>query len=162
MTYGEMVVVTVNTRLSVFGYLFSQTQQNKYDGNMGLFDHLMALQWVHDNIQYFGGNSSRITIAGEASVSYLILNKEAQPMIDKAIIRYTTFISEYNRPYENSFHGKQPEHTFDSRKQAFLNIMLATDTSSSFLSKNASSLLKIIYNEHSVSYYYSLVGHLFN
>lgn len=45
---------------------------------MGLWDHLMALEWIYKNIEAFGGHPKLITVAGEASVSYLILNKKAQ------------------------------------------------------------------------------------
>lgn len=67
---------------------------------MGLKDQQMALEWVYDNIGNFGGDRDRITVAGGASVSYLLVNEKSSSMINRAIIRHTNFISPYNRPYE--------------------------------------------------------------
>lgn len=60
------------------GYMqFDFGNGKRIEGNMGLKDQNMALQWVYDNIGYFGGDRNRITIAGEASISYMLVNKEA-------------------------------------------------------------------------------------
>lgn len=63
--YGNVIVVTFNYRLNVFGFL--STNDDEARGNFGLWDQKMALHWVHDNIQYFGGDNNRVTIFGESA-----------------------------------------------------------------------------------------------
>jgi carboxylesterase type B len=52
------VVVTINYRLGVNG--FFSTGDSVAKGNYGLWDQIMAIRWVQDNIEYFGGNSRMI------------------------------------------------------------------------------------------------------
>lgn len=52
----NIVLVTTNYRLGPFGYLSLDTAD--YSGNMGLKDQLLALRWVNENIESFGGNLS--------------------------------------------------------------------------------------------------------
>ena len=61
-----LVVVTINYRLGPFGF-FAHDKMKGVDGNQGLKDQLMALRWVNKNIASFGGDPSRITIAGESA-----------------------------------------------------------------------------------------------
>lgn len=63
--YGNVIVVTFNYRLNVFGFL--STNDDEARGNFGLWDQKIALQWVHDNIQYFGGDDNRVTIFCESA-----------------------------------------------------------------------------------------------
>eukprot|EP01061_Rhynchopus_euleeides_P034479 TRINITY_DN582_c0_g1_i1.p1 TRINITY_DN582_c0_g1~~TRINITY_DN582_c0_g1_i1.p1 ORF type:complete len:544 (+),score=238.29 TRINITY_DN582_c0_g1_i1:78-1709(+) len=72
---GEVVVVTINYRLNVFGFLGSDSLRaaDNSTGTLGLQDQRTALQWVQNHIRAFGGDPSRVTIfgqsAGAASVS---------------------------------------------------------------------------------------------
>ena len=59
------IVITINYRLGALGFLFSV--EAGMDGNFGFLDQKLALQWIHDNIEYFGGNNSKVTIFGQSA-----------------------------------------------------------------------------------------------
>ncbi|UYV78930.1 BCHE [Cordylochernes scorpioides] len=86
---GDVVIVTINYRLGSFGFLVSETEDAP--GNMGLYDQLMALRWVHDNIEYFGGDPDKITVFGESaggiSVGALLTSKLAENLFKRAIMQ---------------------------------------------------------------------------
>ncbi|XP_033746031.1 LOW QUALITY PROTEIN: carboxylesterase 5A-like [Pecten maximus] len=63
--HGDVIVVTINYRLNIFG--FYSTDDNATLGNYGLWDQMLALRWVKDNIEDYGGDPSRITIFGESA-----------------------------------------------------------------------------------------------
>ena len=65
---GDVVVVTVNHRLTGFGYLYLGDLAAEYaqSGNAGQLDLVLALQWVRDNIAEFGGDPSRVLIFGQS------------------------------------------------------------------------------------------------
>ena len=65
--FGNVIVVTFNYRLSVWGFL--STNDKHAPGNYGLWDQHMAIKWVHDNIGKFGGDTGRVTIFGESAGS---------------------------------------------------------------------------------------------
>lgn len=58
----NVIFVSVSYRVGVFGFLTLGTKE--YSGNMGLKDLALALKWIHNNIEYFGGDSTRITVNG--------------------------------------------------------------------------------------------------
>lgn len=67
---GDVVVITVNYRLGVFGFLdVSQWLGEPYQasGNNGLLDLIQALRWVQANIACFGGDPQRVTIMGQSA-----------------------------------------------------------------------------------------------
>ena len=62
--YGEVIVITVNYRLAVWGFL--STGDNTLPGNLGIWDQHIALKWVHENIIDFGGNPDNVAIFGHS------------------------------------------------------------------------------------------------
>jgi para-nitrobenzyl esterase len=88
-----VVLVTVNYRLGVFGFLahpeLTRESGRQASGNYGLMDQIAALRWVKDNIAAFGGDPSNVTIFGESagslSVSALMASPAAAGLFHKAI-----------------------------------------------------------------------------
>jgi para-nitrobenzyl esterase len=81
-THG-VVLVTINYRLGVFGFLNSTDLLKEGDGhagNYGLMDMVAALQWVRANIAKFGGNAGNVTIFGESAGSFAVSTLMASPM----------------------------------------------------------------------------------
>lgn len=83
------IVVSCNYRLNVYGFLNLHDFSNRFDSNIGVRDQLQALQFVHEIIPAFGGDTSNIVImgqsAGAASVINLMALEQAQPLFAKAI-----------------------------------------------------------------------------
>ena len=52
---GKVVFVSVNHRLGVFGFFQARLPETMYPRNVGLFDLVAAIEWIRDNIRYFGG-----------------------------------------------------------------------------------------------------------
>lgn len=79
-----VVAVTVNYRLGVFGFLASpeaaRESPNGTTGNYGLLDQVAALRWVRDNIAQFGGDPSKVTIAGNSAGSVSVSAHMASPL----------------------------------------------------------------------------------
>ncbi len=91
---GDVVVVTVNHRLNVFGFLYlGRIGGAEYaeSGNAGMLDLVAALRWVHDNIAAFGGDPANVTIFGQsgggAKVSMLMAMPQARGLFHKAIVQ---------------------------------------------------------------------------
>ena len=64
-----IIYVTFQYRLGVWGfYDFREYPEGKkYDSNCGISDHIVAMEWIHENIKEFGGDPDRITISGESA-----------------------------------------------------------------------------------------------
>ncbi|CDO70485.1 hypothetical protein BN946_scf184569.g28 [Trametes cinnabarina] len=109
---GDVVVVTINYRLSTLGFL--ALDDGKTNGNFGIADQIIALEWVREHIAAFGGDKDRITIfgqsAGAASVRALMGSPKAigkyaaaVPMSNLAGANYaTTYSLYYTIPQEVS------------------------------------------------------------
>jgi len=96
-----VVVVSINYRLGVLGYLahpeLSAESPDRVSGNYGLLDQVAALKWVQANIGAFGGDPANVTIAGESagalSVMYLMASPLARGLFSKAIAQSAYMIS---------------------------------------------------------------------
>jgi para-nitrobenzyl esterase len=91
---GDVVVVTINYRLGIFGFLhLGEIGGEEYatTGNCGIQDQVAALQWVQDNIAAFGGDPNNVTIFGESagamSIGVLLGLPSAQGLFHKAILQ---------------------------------------------------------------------------
>lgn len=90
--HGDVVVVTINYRLGLFGFANLKEATGgriPATGNEGLLDQAKALSWVQDNIELFGGDPANVTILGESaggmSVGALLALPEARGLFHKAI-----------------------------------------------------------------------------
>jgi para-nitrobenzyl esterase len=90
--HHDVVVVTVNHRLGVLGYLHDPDARAGWadSGIAGLLDLRLALEWVRDNIASFGGDPSNVTIAGHsggsAKVACLMALPSARGLFRRSII----------------------------------------------------------------------------
>ncbi len=72
---GDVVVVSINYRLGAFGYLYIPGVTS----NVGQLDQILALEWVRDNIEFFGGDASNVTIFGGSAGGYAVVALSAMP-----------------------------------------------------------------------------------
>jgi para-nitrobenzyl esterase len=83
---GDVVVVTVNHRLNLFGYLYLPGFPDS--GNAGMLDLVLALRWVRDNIAAFGGDPACVTLLGQsgggAKIATLMAVREASGLFHRA------------------------------------------------------------------------------
>lgn len=104
---GAVVVVTINYRLNIFGFMnFRNVDANyKSSGYLGLTDQVAALQWVHENIEAFGGDPDNVTIFGESagagSVMLQMVNPAAKGLFHKAIAQ-SGHLAFHHKPEQSS------------------------------------------------------------
>ena len=88
---GDLVVVSINHRLNVLGFLdlSAYGEEFRYSGNLGVMDIVAALEWVRDNIANFGGDPDNVTLFGQsgggAKILTLLATPKAQGLFHKAI-----------------------------------------------------------------------------
>ena len=78
---GDIVFVSVNHRLNVFGFsdLSAAGPEYAQSGNVGVLDLVAALQWVHNNIENFGGDPGNVTIMGQSGGGAKVCDVMAMP-----------------------------------------------------------------------------------
>ena len=95
----DVVVVSINHRLNILGFLDLSTcgKKYQYSGNVGMLDAVQALEWVRDNIGKFGGDPNNVTIFGESGgggkVGTLMCMPKAKGLFHKAIIMSGTILN---------------------------------------------------------------------
>ncbi|MDZ4373804.1 MAG: carboxylesterase family protein [Phenylobacterium sp.] len=94
----DVVVVTINHRLNIFGYMYLGHLDPAFaaSGNNAQLDMMLALQWVRDNIAEFGGDPGNVTLFGQSGgankISTLMAMPRAKGLFHKAIIQSGNFV----------------------------------------------------------------------
>ncbi|KAF9541669.1 alpha/beta-hydrolase, partial [Agrocybe pediades] len=107
---GDVIVVLIQYRLGLFGFLAGQNVKDGGALNAGLLDQRMALQWVQTNIKKFGGDPSRVTIWGQSAGAGSVLqhiiadNGNTSPPLFQSAITSSTFL-----PSQYRFNDTVPE-----------------------------------------------------
>ncbi len=95
--FGDVVVVSLNHRLNILGFLDMSAYRDKYSntGNLGMADIVEALRWIKDNIAAFGGDPQNVTVFGQSGgggkVRALCQIPEATGLFHKAIVMSGVF-----------------------------------------------------------------------
>lgn len=110
---GDVVVITLNHRLNLFGYLYlAQLVPDLPDsGHAGLLDLIAALRWVRDNVTAFGGDPGNVTIFGQsgggAKVTCLMAMPEAAGLFHRAIVQSGSYYLKAMDPDAGTMQARQ-------------------------------------------------------
>ncbi|XP_020667963.3 cholinesterase [Pogona vitticeps] len=84
----KVIVASMNYRLGALGFLYLPPYA---PGNIGLWDQHLALKWIRDNAEVFGGNPAQLTLlghsAGAAMVGFHLLSPISQPLFSHAVLQ---------------------------------------------------------------------------
>jgi len=100
-TKGDVVVVSINHRLNVLGFLDLSAYGEKYksSANAGAMDMVLALTWIKENISNFGGDPDNVTIFGQsgggAKVICLMNAPSAKGLFHKAIVQSGSYLNHF-------------------------------------------------------------------
>lgn len=127
----DVILVTFNYRLGLFGYLahpaLSAEDEQGVSGNYGLQDQIAALQWVKRNIAAFGGDPDRVTIFGESAGGHAVSALMASPMADglyhRAILQSGVFSFHHQFMARDNLYSESAE----KKGQNFLDRFLPPD-----------------------------------
>ncbi|XP_045187891.2 neuroligin-4, Y-linked-like [Mercenaria mercenaria] len=112
--YGDVILVSMNYRLGPLG--FFHTKDNESLGNYGLWDQQLAIQWVSEHIEAFGGDNTRITIfghsAGGSSVVYQALYPGNDGLFKRAIAQSGTVASWAVNRFDSNFQASMNFATY--------------------------------------------------
>jgi len=108
----DMVLVAIQYRVGPLGFMC--LQDDEVAGNMGLLDQNLALKWVKENIEHFGGDPNKVTIQGEsagsASVTYHMISEMSQPYFHQAIAQSGSALSGWAFDSDPENHAKDIAH----------------------------------------------------
>jgi len=102
----DIVLVAMNYRLGLLGFINLDDPELGVPGNAGMKDQVLALQWVKDNIQRFGGDPNDVTIIGESagamSVHLHVLSQMSTGLFQKASALSGAALSDFLLGYKNN------------------------------------------------------------
>ncbi len=114
---GDAVVVTINHRLNVFGYLhLADVGGSDFAGSgvAGMLDAVFALEWIRDNIEQFGGDPGNVTIFGESGggrkVCTLLALPSAEGLFHRAIIQSSVTLRAVEADAATDYSGRLLAH----------------------------------------------------
>ncbi|HLH10606.1 MAG TPA: carboxylesterase family protein [Methylovirgula sp.] len=99
-TQGHVVVVTINYRLGLLGWLANPAldAEGHLFGNYGLLDQQFAIKWVKQNIRAFGGNPNNITVGGQSAGSLDTQANMVSPQVSAGFFQHAIFESGVQEP----------------------------------------------------------------
>ncbi|KAK9376341.1 Alpha/Beta hydrolase protein [Lipomyces chichibuensis] len=106
---GKLVYVAFNYRLGAFGFLGGKEVKAKGATNAGFHDQRMALDWIHQHIDMFGGNPDDVTVMGESAGASSIIHHLTAPedvQFHRAILQSTAFYPQYDKDILDSQYRK--------------------------------------------------------
>ncbi|EDV20447.1 uncharacterized protein TRIADDRAFT_32115, partial [Trichoplax adhaerens] len=95
-TREDIVVVTINYRLGALGFMTARNEKNSdiLPANNGQLDQNIALKWIQRNIRHFGGDKTKVTIAGNSagavSIGFHLLSPSSQGLFRSAVLQSGT------------------------------------------------------------------------
>jgi carboxylesterase type B len=107
----DVILVAMNYRLGSLGFLRYQGNDTAIDGNFAILDQQLAMQWVKDNIERFGGDPDQITLFGESAGSmstglHLFSVPESNNLFRAAIMESNIMSVPYNTPQQAAKNGQ--------------------------------------------------------
>jgi para-nitrobenzyl esterase len=139
---GDVVVVTINYRLGLLGFLhLGEAAGERYamSGNCGILDQIAALEWVRDNIAAFGGDPARVTVFGESagamSIGTLLGVPAASGLFGAAILQSGSTSAHRSREQADrvtssvlTYLGVGPDHLGEVDASRLLDAQMAVTT----------------------------------
>ena len=104
----NVIIVTVNYRLGPLGFL--SLGNDMVPGNNGFRDQNLAMKWVQDNIEDFGGNPDSVTLFGESAGSYSIAVHLVSPLskVWISITNHICFLFFFSMLFDYRDYFKEP------------------------------------------------------
>tara|TARA_B100001564_G_scaffold108457_1_gene89959 strand:+ start:266 stop:2050 length:1785 start_codon:yes stop_codon:yes gene_type:complete len=141
----ELVIVSINYRLGFLGWFyhpaFAATSNNLEDksGNFGTLDQIMALKWVKQNIEDFGGDKNNITIFGESAgghnVFALLSSPLAKGLFHKAISQ-SGATNTFGLKEASKFFDKKESSLLTSSKEVISKLLVSSEISKDLFEAN--------------------------
>ena len=113
---GDVVVVSINHRLNIFGFLELSDFDSSYagSGNAGMLDIVASLQWIKDNVTQFGGDKENVTVFGQSGGGTKVITLMAMPaakgLFHKAISQSNSIVQVATHAYATHLAGHVLDH----------------------------------------------------